>query len=144
MEAAGGKEARRLGRCKQSFYFFHKVVRAFLFRNHFVRTAIATQVKMPIHLHQNFLVSMPLLDFLTKFQARLGEVAHINNHQVIHWSGRNHGASGVQINGGINVVALHAQHESAQMLDRSITVNEQDARLTSGCSHEKCSQSTPA
>src|SRR5258707_1002893 len=99
---------------------------------------------MPIHLHQDFLVGMSLLDLFAKLQAGIGKVSHINDDQVIHGSVRNYRARRLQIDGGINVIALHAQHESAQMLHGAITVNKQNAGLTSESSHDRCSQSTSA
>src|SRR5882724_965909 len=99
---------------------------------------------MPIYLHQDFLVRMPLLDLLAKLQAWIGKMAHINDDQVIHGSGGNHRASRVLINGSFNVIASHAQHESAQMLHGGVTVNKQNAGLTSESSHDRCCQSTPA
>jgi hypothetical protein len=50
-------------------------------------------------------------------------------------SGRNHRAGCVQINGGINIVATHPQHQGPQMLHGAIAINKQDTGFVSGWSH---------
>ena len=78
---------------------------------------------------------MPLLDLLAKFQAWIGKVANINDDKIVLANGRNHCAGRFQINGGINVVASHPQHQCSQMLHGAIAVNKQNTGFVSRSSH---------
>lgn len=115
------------GRFQQTLHFVHKMLRPFLFRHNLVRAALTAKIKMPIHLHKDFLPGLPLLDFFAELQTGIGKMANVNNDQVI-WAGRgNNGAGRFQIGGGIDIVTLHAQYEGAQMLHRTIAINKQNS-----------------
>jgi hypothetical protein len=48
------------------------------------------------------------------------------------WGNRNHRTRRIKICRCINIVPLHAQHKSPQMLDCTIAINKQDSRFASG------------
>ncbi len=87
---------------------------------------------MPIHLHQDFLVGMPLLNFFAELQAWCGKVANVDNNKIVLRNRGNYSAGSVKISGGINVVASHPQHQCSQMLHGGIAVNKQNTGLASG------------
>jgi hypothetical protein len=86
-----------------------------------------------IHLHQDFLVRMPLFDLLTELKAGIGKVAHVNDDKIVLGNGRNHRAGRIEINGGINVIASHPQHQRPQMLHGAIAVNKQNTKFVFRC-----------
>ncbi len=90
---------------------------------------------MAIHLHQDLLVRMPLLNLLAEFQSWSSKVTDINDEKIILRTSGNHSAGRVQISGGINVKASHPQHQGAQMLYGAIAVNKQDTGFAFRSSH---------